>query len=52
MLIFGRNLLGLAAATILPKTVAHLGSLSWFGWSFSAMLLAAILASFWLAPQL
>ena len=34
---------GLAVATILPKIVANLGGLSFYGWSFSAYLLATIL---------
>jgi MFS family permease len=34
---------GLAVATILPKIVANLGGLSFYGWSFSAYLLAMIL---------
>lgn len=34
---------GLAVATILPKIVASLGGLSFYGWSFSAYMLATIL---------
>ncbi len=34
---------GLAVATILPKIVTNLGGLSFYGWSFSAYLLATIL---------
>ncbi len=33
---------GLAVATILPKIVAHLGGLSFYGWSFSAYMLAML----------
>jgi MFS family permease len=34
---------GLAVATILPRIVADLGGLSFYGWSFSAYMLATIL---------
>ena len=30
----------LAVATILPKTIAELGGLEWYGWTFSAFMLA------------
>src|SRR5437764_1179603 len=33
---------GLAVATILPKVVANLGGLSFYGWSFSAYMLATL----------
>ena len=34
---------GLAVATILPRIVANLGGLSFYGWSFSAYMLATII---------
>ena len=42
LLTLGPAFEGLAVATILPKIVANLGGLSFYGWSFSAYLLATI----------
>src|SRR5437868_13476484 len=43
LIMLGPAFEGLAVATILPKIVANLGGLSFYGWSFSAYLLATIL---------
>ncbi len=66
LILLGPAFEALAVATILPKIVADLGGLSFYGWSFSAYLLAtlvglilagdeadqAILASAWALPGL
>src|SRR5579863_7633665 len=43
LLTLGPAFEALAVATILPKIVANLGGLSFYGWSFSAYMLATIL---------
>jgi MFS family permease len=43
LIMFGPAFESLAVATILPKIVADLGGLSFYGWSFSAYLLAVLI---------
>src|SRR5947209_11345735 len=44
LILLGPAFEALAVATILPKIVANLGGLSFYGWSFSAYMLATIVS--------